>query len=422
MKPGAYFRPNKAGKAVLAAGKRLYRKAPDFGTWYVRYKDAAGALVREPCGEALEEAATKRAMELHLLGEKRRAGLEPAAFNIIPCTKLHSQYLEAHAHLSSQDPMKSQMKNWFDPHFGRKPTSDVTPADCEALLAKARTAGQAAATVRQLHIRGRLIWEYGVNRLRVARENPWKAVPRPEVAKKDVLFLSREQVERVLEAAGQFRLLILLAVLTGGRRGEFGALRWSDFHFDEGPTGTVHYQRSWGRATTKSFKARVVPLHPALLPEIAAARRTATSEYVFPAPRKGGMRHEAWHTARLLRSIAKRAGVEMPEGTTFHTLRKTFITHLIRDSGGDIAVAQQLAGHSTPAVTATYYVGRDVEHQASRVSALRLVSISAVEHAASTRGAANSRSTHATTMEVSMNPMRYDSELPRRKPKAFIFL
>ncbi len=110
------------------------------------------------------------------------------------------------------------------------------------------------------------------------------------------------------------------------------------------------------------------------------------------------------------------------EGTTFHTSRKTFITHLIRDSGGDISVAQQLAGHSTPAVTAAYYVGRDVEHQASRVSALRLVSLPAVEHAASTRPSLSSRSTHTATREVAMNPQRYDSELPRRKPSAFIFL
>lgn len=388
MKPGAYFRPNKTGKALLAAGKRLQKRAPDYGTWWVRYADSAGQERREKCSESTQEAAHRRAMELHLKAERRRQGLDADELNIIPCQKLHALYLEAHAHLGSQAPMKSQVKNWFDPHFGKRPTADITPADCEALLTKARKAGQKPATVRQLHIRGRLIWDYAVKRLRAARENPWRSVARPEVPKKDVVFLSREQVAALLDAAGPFRLLVLLAVLTGGRRGEFGGLRWDDFHMDEGPTGTVHYRRSWGRSTTKGSKERAVPLHPVLLPELARARAVATSELVFPAPRKGGMRHEAWHTARLVRSIARRAGVELPAGTTFHTLRKTFLTHLIRDTGGDIATAQQLAGHSTPAVTATYYVGRDVAHQAGQVAALRLVAGPAAEHTVSTRALA----------------------------------
>ncbi|WP_240360654.1 tyrosine-type recombinase/integrase [Pyxidicoccus caerfyrddinensis] len=422
MKPGAYFRPNKEGKAVLAASKRLQRRAPEYGTWWVRYTDSAGVVRRERCSEVMQEAAHKRAMELHLLAERRRKGLEVDALNIIPCRRMHELYLEAHAHLSSQAPMRSQVKNWFDPHFGSTPTADVTPADCEALLTKARKAGQKPATVRQLHIRGRLIWKYAVNRLRAAKENPWNSVVRPTVPKVPVVFLSREQVNGILDAAGPFRFLLLLAVLTGGRRGEFGGLRWDDFHLDEGPTGTVHYRRSWARSTTKGSKARVVPLHPVLLPEIERARRAATSEFVFPAPRKGGMRHEAWHTAKLVRSIARRAGVELPRGTTFHTLRKTFLTHLIRDTGGDIATAQQLAGHSTPAVTATYYVGRDVEHMASRVAALRLVGVAAAEHTTDTRAATGTADALGNNeKEEQMQGVTY-SERSRRSPSAFIFL
>ena len=387
MKPGAYFRPNKEGKAVLAADKRLQRRAPEYGTWWVRYTDSAGVARRERCSEAMQEAAHKRAMELHLLAERRRKGLETDALNIIPCRKMHALYLEAHAHLSSQAPMRSQVKNWFDTHFGSMPTADVTPADCEALLTKARKAGQkvrdgaAAPHPRSPH-------------LEVRRQPPPRGEGEPleqraaaHGAEDAVVFLSREQVNGILDAAGAFRFLLLLAVLTGGRRGEFGGLRWDDFHLEEGPTGTVHYRRSWARSTTKGSKARVVPLHPVLLPELERARRNATSEFVFPAPRKGGMRHEAWHTAKLVRSIARRAGVELPKGTTFHTLRKTFLTHLIRDTGGDIATAQQLAGHSTPAVTATYYVGRDVDHMASRVAALRLVGVAAAEHTMDTRAA-----------------------------------
>lgn len=421
MKPGAYFRPNKEGKAVLAAGKRLQKRAPDFGTWWVRYTDSAGVARRERCSEAMQEAAHKRAMELHLLSERRRKGLDVDAFNIIPCNRMHELYLEAHAHLSSQAPMRSQVKNWFDPHFEKTPTADVTPADCEALLTKARKAGQKPSTVRQLHIRGRLIWKYAVNRLRAAKENPWDSVARPKVPTTSVVFLSREQVRGILDAAGAYRLLVLLAVLTGGRRGELGGLRWDDFHLNEGPTGTVHYHRSWARSTTKGSKARVVPLHPLLRPEIARARREATSEFVFPSP-TGGMRNEAWHTAKLVRRIARRAGVELPKGTTFHTLRKTFLTHLIQDSGGDIATAQQLAGHSTPAVTATYYVGRDIAHMSNQVASLRLVDGATAGHTVSTRAATGTLGPVGNDeTEEQMQGVSY-SERSRRSPSAFIFL
>ncbi|MBJ6761902.1 site-specific integrase [Myxococcaceae bacterium JPH2] len=232
------------------------------------------------------------------------------------------------------------------------------------------------------------------------------------------MFLSREQVAAILDATGPHRFLILLAVLTGARRGELGGLRWSDFKFDEGQCGVVHFQRSWGRSTTKGGKERKVPLHPALLPELQVAWQAATSELVFPAPRRGGMRSEAWHVAKLLRNIAKRAHVSLPSGITFHTLRKPFVTHLIRDTGGDITTAQQLAGHSTPTVTMTYYVGRDAAHHASQIADLQVASASATGHTPVTR----KRRPMVATTPTSVKADGYASELPRRMPSDFIFL
>lgn len=71
---------------------------------------------------------------------------------------------------------------------------------------------------------------------------------------------------------------------------------------------------------------------------------------------------------------------------TFHDLRKTFLTHLLADTGGNIGAGQQLAGHSTPAVTSTYYLGRNIAFLSQAVESLRLVEpASAAEHKVSTR-------------------------------------
>lgn len=387
----AYFRPNKKGKAVEAAGKRLQRRAPDFGTWWIRYRDAAGRLVRERTAARMEGEAERIAQQKALYAEKVAAGIADPAPVPMTCEELFARYLDANKHLGSQGPMRSQVKVWFGPHFKKKPVAAVTPADCDGLLVAARKAEQAVATVRQLHIRGRLIFKYAL-RLGARRDNPWEQVPRPTLPKRKPRFLSRAQTSALLEAARGHRLLLLTAVLSGLRRGELGGLMWGDIHWDEGPWGVIHVSRSWDRDTTKGGEERLVPLHPALRPELEAAFKSAPrdergnliEDYVFPSP-EGGMRNEAWHTAKLVRRIAGWAGVTLPQGFTFHDLRKTFLTHLIQDTGGNIGAGQQLAGHSTPAVTATYYLGKDVGFLAEAVEGLKLVEpASAAEHTART--------------------------------------
>ncbi|MCY1080275.1 tyrosine-type recombinase/integrase [Archangium lansingense] len=386
-----YFRPNKKGKTVEAAGKRLQRRAPDFGTWWIRYRDAAGRLVRERTAARMEGEAERIAHKKALYAEQVAAGIADPAPVPMTCEELFTRYLDANKHLGSQAPMRSQVKVWFGPHFKKKPVAAITPADCDALLVAARKAEQAQASVRQLHIRGRLIFKYAL-RLGARRDNPWDQVPRPKLPKRKPRYLSRAQTAALLGAARGHRLLLLTAVLSGLRRGELGGLMWGDIHWDEGPYGVIYVRRSWGRDTTKGGEERLVPLHPALRPDLESAFKSAArdehgnllEDYVFPSP-EGGMRNEAWHTAKLVRRIARWAGVTLPEGFTFHDLRKTFLTHLIQDTGGNIGAGQQLAGHSTPAVTATYYLGKDVGFLAEAVEGLKLVEPApAVEHTAST--------------------------------------
>ncbi len=383
MKP--YFLLSKLGREVKAAGKRV-RQEPPFGTWYVRYRDEFGKKRRLKTNARTEAEATRRNVEEQETSTDVKAGRRKRRhFSGMLWEALRDAYLKSYAHLSSQAPMKSQFRVWFDPHFKGQPVLGITTADCDALLTAAREAGQKPNTVKQLRIRGRLVFRYAQRRLKAVEDNPWDDVPVPKVPKRARIYLRGEQVDAILLAAGTHRLLILVAVFTGLRRGELGGLKWTDISWTEGAHGIVMVRRSWDNETTKSQKERAVPIHAVLRPELDRAAKKSKSPYVFPAPRKGGMRHESWHVAKLLRSIATRAGVELPEGTTFHTLRATFITRIIHETG-DVTAAQRLAGHSTPAVTEGSYLGDDLGYLESAIGRLPLAAASG-EHKTNTRPA-----------------------------------
>jgi integrase len=377
LKP--YFLPNALGKKLLAEGKR-FKEGPPYGTWYLRYRDAHGVKRRLACKAASLEDAQRRNWELEEDEEAQRKGWRRR--HRAPCTmrweELEEKYLAAHAHLHSQAPMRSLFRCWYTPHFAGKLVSAITTEDCQRLVAKSWAAKQKPATVRQLVSRGRLIFKFAVRTLKVVDVNPWLEVPLPKIGKKRALYLRREHVDALLLAAGPHRLLLLMAVMAGLRRGELGGLLWMDIAWKEGRGGSIHVRRSWDKPFPKDGDERLVPLHPLLREELLRESRRATSAWVFPSPVTNGMRSTSWHASSLLKAVMRRAGIPTPPGFRFHSLRATFITHLWRGTG-DVTAAQRLAGHSTPTLTESAYVGEDLEYLADAVGTLPYGSI-ASEH------------------------------------------
>ncbi|RKG99193.1 tyrosine-type recombinase/integrase [Corallococcus carmarthensis] len=331
----------------------------------------------------MEAEAERLVHEKAMRAERVRAGLEKMPVAPISCAELMEKYEAACQHLASIKIVRSQLRRWIAPHFGKKLVTQVTPADCEALMQKSRDAGQAETTTRVLYIRARHAFEYARKKLLVIERNPWAALSHPPLPRRSVTVLRPEQIAALIAAAGPWRPLLLVAILTGMRRGELAALRWEDIDWSAGANGVIHVRRSWGRDTTKGGKERVVPVHPQLRPELEAHQRKAgaSQELVFPSSRSGGMRHSAWPATALLRNIAARAGVVLPERYTFHGLRKQFGS-LVHQATGDLVATQRLLGHSTPQITAAVYLSTDVAHLEHQMGRFRLV---AGEHTPSTQ-------------------------------------
>jgi integrase len=148
-------------------------------------------------------------------------------------------------------------------------------------------------------------------------DNPCRGIER-NVESKRKRYLSAAELERLSKAlaghddpdsADIFRLLLL----TGARRGEVQAARWSDFDLETG---------IWTKpgATTKQRTEHIVPLN-APARQLIAGRERTDSEYLFPG-RHGGHRVELKSNWRR---VCKAAGIG---GLRIHDLRHSFASQL----------------------------------------------------------------------------------------------
>ena len=127
--------------------------------------------------------------------------------------------------------------------------------------ARIREKGLSSQTHAHLHRILHTAFNYGVKTLKFLRENPVASVDPPTVDRRDAQPLSEAQVRLIVEAAKGTRLEVpvLAAALTGLRRSELLALRWSGIDFERGSlavTGTVEHSRRYGVRFKPETKTR----------------------------------------------------------------------------------------------------------------------------------------------------------------------
>jgi len=149
------------------------------------------------------------------------------------------------------------------------------------------------------------------------------------------------------------RILVLVAIYSGPRRGELLKLRWSNVDFD---LNAINFTE------TKTDKDRSVPMDPIVQEALLELRdRAGDSEYVFTNP----------DTKTRYIDIKKSFSAACREAAitnfTFHDLRHTFGTRLA-DAGVDVVKIKELMGHAsivTPCVTSTQPIKENVERSLS---------------------------------------------------------
>ena len=183
-----------------------------------------------------------------------------------------------------------------------------------------------------------IVWKY-------LEQNPCQGIRDIREVEKLPLFLTKEDLAKLLAhtKGDQLHDLILLAAMTGLRKGELLNLTWNDVDLKRG----ILIVRSSVSYRTKAGKIRSVPLNATahqLLESI-----TRTSDLIFPGDRGGPYNHD-FLSRRFKRAVLK-CGLD--KRLHFHSLRHTFASLLVQD-GVPLYNVQRLLGHSSARVTEIY--------------------------------------------------------------------
>ena len=173
-------------------------------------------------------------------------------------------------------------------------------------------------------------------------------LPYPRDRRRLPTVLSREEVARLIDAAGTLfrRTLLMTLYATGMRRAELARLKVSD----------IDSQRMIIRVMEgKGGKDRDLPLSPALLETLREYWRWRKPRlYLFPTRNlRAETRSADLGQDRLDRMQRGRAPRGIRKRVTPHTLRHSWATHLL-EAGTDLRTIQVLLGHGDLETTAQY--------------------------------------------------------------------
>lgn len=273
--------------------------------------------------------------------------------------------------------MLARLKHHVVPILGRKKISDVRVADVEHFMREVR-AGKTAKDEKGAKLRSRIIVRGGAGaalkgvrdlsavftfavRRELLQSNPCSAVKKPADGKRS-RFLTLDEVQRFGAALDAFVAegmspkaigIMRLLALTGCRRDEVAALKWSEVDFD----------RACLRLEDSKTGRSVRPLAGPALALLQAIERVPNSPFVFPSE-DGRTYYQG--TKRLWAKVVKKA--ELP-GVTPHTLRHTIGSAAV-SSGETLAMTGALLGHADSRSTSIY---AHMQHDPARRAADRVI-------------------------------------------------
>ncbi len=200
-------------------------------------------------------------------------------------------------------------------------------------------------------------------KLRLIPFNPCACLDTPKVPKKEVIPLEPDQCRALISACQSHRLgdLIVLAAMTGLRKGELFALEWNAVNLTEGVLVVRRTLQEVRGLTLKEPKTesgkRVVSLGAEAIEALRNRKRKAEAEglgecaFVFTNT-VGGFLRASMFDKHVWYPIRNAAGI--PKTFVFHGLRHTQAS-LMLAAGVDLKVIQQRLGHRNFQTTANVY-------------------------------------------------------------------
>jgi integrase len=257
------------------------------------------------------------------------------------------------------------------PELGRIKLSKLSAQDLDRLYGALTAKGNKATTVRRVHALVGAALHQAEKWDLIDRNVSLKASP-PPVHKAEIAAPEPGDVVKLIRAAEEIEptmaALFTLAALTGARRGELCALRWSDLDMQE---GTLRFARSiyethkdggWDEKPTKTHGVRrvgldevaiaVIEKHQARVLDLAddLGVTVAPDAFMFSRSPAGAEPIRPDLVTGFMKRVTKKAGVP----AHVHQLRHFTATQAIA-AGYDVATVAERLGHADPSVTLRTY-------------------------------------------------------------------
>jgi integrase len=255
------------------------------------------------------------------------------------------------------------IENHLKPHFGGDLLGEISPGKVQGFVTAKMEQGQdpkkkekklspttviKMVVVLKLMFKHAQIWGY-------IRENPARFVERPRINKKEMDYLTPDEVRRFLEAASPaYYPLFATAVFTGARQGELLALRWGDIDFRRGVIyirRTYHPKYGLGEPKTEKAK-RAISMSPELSKILAAHRPDEYDPEDLVFPNEVGNPIDAQNLVK--RDFATALKKAKLRTIRFHDLRHTYASLMI-SLGENLKFIQHQMGHASITTTMDEY-------------------------------------------------------------------
>lgn len=320
---------------------RIYSRTGKKGTlWYLDYQ-VEGRRIRKRIGKSKRLAELALA-DIEVKLERKEAGFAVKDRALQDFIREYLVYAKGNKAKNSCARDEITLRHFTD-FIKADKLSAVTAARLEAYKAWRREQGAKPSTLNRELNTLKAMFNKAVAWGALAH-NPAKSVQKFREPRKQVRYLSKDEVKAVLAAASERLLPIIETFLhTGLRRDELTHLTWADVDFNR-ESIAVQAKDGWH---PKDYEVRHIPMTDRLA-AVLKTRTKGESPYVFHT--QSGGTHEGNILSRDFRRLVRGCGIK---GVSIHTLRHTFASHLVM-SGADLYTVQKLLGHSSIKTTEIY--------------------------------------------------------------------
>lgn len=268
---------------------------------------------------------------------------------------------------TTREGYQEKIDNYIVPVLGKIPLKDLRTESIQCWVNGLSQRGLTAKTVRNaFNILNPALKKAVV--LRMIPHNPSEGVELPKLVHPEVSIYDTALCKRALQAARgtDMYLIVLLEVMTGLRRGELVALKWSHIDLD---SEVIHIcentVRANGGTITKQPKSKAGNRSIAIGSEVVEELRQAKAEYEIDRKSYGAGFHDDGYVihqedgkpfrpdsvTHKWRNFEKKNGFPHIK---FHGLRHSNATALIQ-AGVSPKVVQQRLGHADVSITLNTY-------------------------------------------------------------------